>query len=205
MSSNPDTKMGEVNEKKTLSPSQSAALLDLLSHHNVYAEIRDFRIPGSLDHYGPPFTTSPNSPSNSPALQGLVSKFILKLPGLRDVPPEFWKVHIYDIIEGLENANLSESYDKGVIGTRKTVATAISALIEYPVRGTTAGFAKVKDPEHEYDLCKAEDLSRAFRDLMDASIYGSALDELIAKTAETDKLAEHPPLTQAAHEFLLVK
>jgi hypothetical protein len=40
---------------------------------------------------------------------------------------------------------------------------------------------------------------------MDASIYGTALDDLAAKTAETDKLADHEPLIQAAHEFVLVK
>lgn len=191
--------------RKSLSPAQSAALLDLLSHHNVYSEIRDFRIPGSLRDYGPPFTFEEDKPSRSPALQGLVSKFLLHLPGLRDVPEEFWKVQLHDIIEGLEHANLSESYDKGVVGTRKTVATAISALIEYPVRGTSGGFSKVQDPDHNYDLSKAEDLSRAFRNLMDASIYGTALDDLIKKTAETDKLDEHEPLIQAAHEFLLVK
>jgi hypothetical protein len=192
-------------ERKALSPAQSAALFDLLSHHNVYSEIRDFRIPGSLKHYGPPFSAEKEKPSTSPALQGLVSKFLLNLPGLKDVPEEFWKVQLHDIIEGLEHANLSESYDKGVVGTRKTVATAISALIEYPVRGTSGGFSKVQDSDHKYELSKAEDLSKAFRNLMDASIYGTALDDLVEKTAETDKLADHEPLIQAAHEFVLVK
>ena len=196
----------ETTEKgRSLLPAQCAALFDLLSHHNVYSEIRDFRIPGSLKHYGPPFSFEKEKPSTSPALQGLVSKFLLNLPGLKDVPEEFWKVQLHDIIEGLEAANLSESYDKGVVGTRKTVATAISALIEYPVRGTSGGFSKVQDPDHDYDLSTAEDLSRAFRNLMDAVIYGTALDDLAQKAAETDKLAEHEPLIQAAHEFLLVK
>lgn len=197
--------MENAEEKKSLSPAQSAALFDLLSHHNVYSEIRDFRIPGSLEHYGPPFQVQEERPSTSPALQGLVSKFLLNLPGLKDVPDEFWKVQLHDIIEELERANLSESYDKGVVGTRKTVATAISALIEYPVRGTSGGFSKVQDPDHNYDLSKPEDLSKAFRNLMDASIYGTALDDLIEKTAQTDNLADHEPLIQAAHEFVLVK
>ena len=191
--------------EKSLSPAQSAALFDILSHYNTYAEIRDFRIPGSLDHYGPPFTAEPKKPSMTPALQGLVSKFILKLPGLKDVSQDFWKVQLQGIIQELEVANLSESYDKGIIGTRKTVATAISALIEYPVRGTAGGFSKVQDPTHEYDLTKAEDLSRAFRNLMDEIIYGDILERLVEKTAETDQLSQHEPLIQAAHEFLLVK
>ncbi len=197
--------MDKLGERRTLSPAHSAALFDLLSHSNVYSEIRDFRRPGSLEHYGPPFTIEEEKPSSSPALQGLVSKFLLNLPGLKDVPEEFWKVQLHDIIEALENANLSESYDKGVVGTRKTVATAISALVEYPVRGTFGGFSKVQDPDHNYDLSNAEDLQRAFRNLMDASIYGIALDDLIEKTAETDKLVEHDSMIQAAHEFVLVK
>jgi hypothetical protein len=189
----------------TLSPEQSAALLDILSHHNTYAEIQDFKLPGSLTHYGPPFTAESEKFSTSPALQGLVSKFLLDLPGLRDVPEEFWKVQLHEIIEGFEGANLSESYDKGAVGTRKTMATAISALIEYPVRGTCGGFSKVPEPLHQYDLSKANDLAHAFRDFMDKTIYSTALDDLIERTAETDKLSEHEPLTQAVHEFLLVK
>lgn len=190
---------------KPLSPAQSAALFDILSHYNTYAEIRDFRAPGSLDHYGPPFTAEQQQPSASPALQSLVSKFLVTLPALRDIPEDFWKVHLHGIIEALEVANLSESYDKGIVGSRMTVATAISALIEYPVRGIFGGFSKVQDLNHQYDLSSAEDLSRAFRNLMDESIYSNALDELLERTAQTDKLAEHEPLIQAAHEFLLVK
>lgn len=188
----------------TLTPSQVAALFDILSHENTYAEIRDFKHPGSLKHYGPPFVIEKGKPSTSPSLQSLVSKFLLNLPGLKDVPEDLWKVQLHEIIEELEKANLSESYDKGAVGSRKTLATAISALIEYPVRGTAGGFPKLSGPNHNYDLSKADDLARAFRNFMDASIYGTALDDLINKTAETDKLADHEPLTQAVHEFILV-
>lgn len=188
-----------------LSPTQSAALFDILSHHNTYAEIRDFRHPGSLKDYGPPFAAEKEKPSTSPSLQSLLSKFVLNLPGLRDVPEDIWKVNVYEIIEAFEQANLSDSYDKGVVGTRKTLATAISALIEYPVRGTSGGFTKVADPKNEYDLTKADDLAKGFRNFMDEAIYGTAIENLVAKTAETDKLADHEPLTQAVHEFILVK
>jgi len=40
---------------------------------------------------------------------------------------------------------------------------------------------------------------------MNKAIYGTALEDLIMKTAETDKLTDHEPLTQAIHEFILVK
>lgn len=190
---------------KPLTPTQSAILFDVLTHHNTYTEIRDFRHPGSLNHYGPPFTTPPTQSSSSPSLQGLVSKFVLPLPGIRDVPDTLWKTQVHGLIQALEEANLSESYDKGTIGSRKTLATAISALIEYPVRGTTGGFPQLPGHAKEYDLGKAADLAGAFRDFMDGAIYGSALEDLVARTAETDRLEEHEPLTQAVHEFLLVK
>jgi hypothetical protein len=40
---------------------------------------------------------------------------------------------------------------------------------------------------------------------MDEAVYGTALEDLIMKTAKTDNLADHEPLTQAIHEFILVK
>lgn len=190
-----------------LTGTQLHALIDILSHREVYAEIEDFRFPGALSTYGPPFQASKDRPSTSPALQALVTRFICNLPGLQDVSQAFWQQQIYAIIEDFEKAELSESYDKGHLGIRKTLATAISALIEYPVRGVFAGFdepeAGVKD--RKYDTTKAKDLQQAFKDLMQQTVYGDLLDDMFAKTAETDKLADHHPLVQAAHEFGLVK
>lgn len=189
----------------TLTPSQSAALFDILTHYDTYAEIRNFRDPASLKHYGPPFTVEPSKPSTSPALQILVTRFLLTLPGLNNLPNDFWKVQCQDIIENLEQSNLSESYDKAAIGSRKTLATAISALIEYPLRGTTGGFAEIDTSNRQYDTTKAEDLVRAFRDFMNECIYGNVLEELVEKAAKTDNLDDHDPLIKAVHEFVLVK
>ena len=189
----------------TLSPSQSAALFDILSHCDTYAEIRDFRFPGSLKHYGPPFTTEPTKVSTAPVLQTLVTRFLLTLPGLNNLHNDFWEVQCHDIIENFEKANLSESYDKGVIGSRKTLATAISALIEYPLRGMFGGFAEVDTSNRHYDQTKADDLVQAFRDFMSESIYGTVLEDLVDKAAKTDKLEDHDSLTKAVHEFVLVK
>lgn len=189
----------------TLSFEQASTLLDILTHAETYGEIRDFVEPGILTHYGPPFTSEAGKPSTSPALQALVSRFLLPLPGLRDLTSEFWKVQIQSIIDDLEKADLSESYDKGTLGSRKTLATAVSALIEYPVRGTFAGFDKRENPQHEYDLHNADDLSQSFRDFMQEAVYGDMLDKLVAKAAKTDKLADHEPVVQAVHEYILVK
>ena len=191
--------------KEVLSFDQVSALLDILTHAETYSEIRDFRNPGSLRHYGPPFTAQSGEQSTSPALQTLVSRFLLPLPGLRDLTSDFWKVQVQTIIDDLEKADLSESYDKGLLGSRKTLATAVSALIEYLVRGTFAGFDRRENPRHEYDLHNADDLSQSFRDFMQEAVYGGMLDDLAAKTAQTDKLADHSPIVQAVHEYVLVK
>lgn len=190
-----------------LQPKQLHALLDILSHHAVYAEIEDFRFPAALDHYGPPFETVPKTPSQTPALQTLVSDFLLHLPGLRDIEDAFWKERVATIIKDFEKAELSESYDKGHIGIRKTLATAISALIEYPVRGVFAGFDEPteEDRARQYDISKADDIQRAFRDLMHQMVYGHIIDDLVKKVGETDKLSEHTQLVQATHEYVIVK
>lgn len=189
----------------TLTPARSSALLDILTHYDTYAEIRDFRKPGALSHYGPPFTKEAKTPSTSPALQALVSRFLLELPGLKDVPEEFWTVQVHHLIEDMQKANLSESYDKGTVGSRKTLSTAVSSLIEYPVRGTFGGFAEIDDPNDDYDLQSADDLARGFRNFVDQCIYGSVLESLVKKAAETDKLEDHGRLIKAVHEFVLVK
>lgn len=192
---------------EALSSEQAHALLDILSHHEVYAEIQDFRIPSALSTYGPPFQTETNAPSSSPSLQALLAKFALPLPGLRDVSPDFWRLRCAAIVQDLEKADLSESYDKGVIGIRKTLATALSALIEYPVRGIFAGLKKpgpeVKD--RQYNMSNPKDLHQAFSDCMHEAVYGNVIEELFEKVAETDKLSDHTPLAQATHEFGLVK
>lgn len=188
-----------------LTPEQSAALFDILSHHETYAEIEDFKIPGAIHKYGPPFQDD-TSTTMSPVLQMLLSKFVLKLPGLRDVSPEFWKVQVADMIQELSEAELSESYDKGVLGIRKTLATAISALIEYPARGCLGGFPQ-RDFQRskKYDASSPEDVLQSWQDCLQAIIYGDLLDEIFDKTAETDDLTQHDTLVQGMHEYIIVK
>lgn len=130
-----------MTEPPALTPSQSHALFDILTHRETYTEIEDFKQPGAISQYGPPFQDD-IAKSQSPILQTLLSKFALKLPGLRDVSPEFWKVRVESLIKELAQVELSESYDKGVLGIRKTLATAIAALIEYPARGCLEGIEK---------------------------------------------------------------
>jgi hypothetical protein len=109
------------------------------------------------------------------------------------------------LIEELQLANLSESYDKGSVGTRKTLATAVSALIEYPVRGTTGGIPKSENSSNKYDLANAEDLTKSFHDFLDGVVYGKLAEELVAQIAASDRLSDHTPVIQALHEYILVK
>jgi hypothetical protein len=191
----------------TLTPAQSAALFDVLTHFETYREIEDFKQPGAIHKYGPPFQDD-KAKSTSPVLQTLISKFILPLPGLRDVSADFWKVRVADIIDELSQADLSESFDKGILGIRKTLATAISALIEYPARGCLGGLSEAKDKKGErrkYDVKSPEDVLQAWQDCLQALVYGDLIDELFSKAAETDDLSKHDTLVQGMHEFVVVK
>ncbi|KAL9534917.1 hypothetical protein SMMN14_00013 [Sphaerulina musiva] len=188
----------------TLSADQSKALFDILTHQQTYQEIEDFKYPGAIHNYGPPFQKNVASPQ-SPILQTLVSKFLIKLPGLRDVSPEFWKGRVDALVQELSEAELSESYDKGLLGIRKTLATAISALLEYPARGVLGGFPKEEVKRSTtYDTTNPEDVLQAWQDCVQQAVYGNLIDELFAKAAETDDLTKHDSLVQGMHEFMVV-
>ncbi|KAF4310557.1 hypothetical protein GTA08_BOTSDO13955 [Botryosphaeria dothidea] len=188
-----------------LSPAQAHALFDVLTHHEVYSEIENFKWPTAIHQYGHPFKKDHAQPCTSPVLQTLLNKFALALPGLSSVDEAFWKERIQTIVEKLGAAELSESYDKGAVGLRKTLATAISALIEYPAKGAFGGFPmKDVDPGRKYDTSKPDDVMQAWDDFLQQLVYGGMIDELFTTCAETVNLEDHSPLVQAAHEFILV-
>lgn len=192
-----------------LSAAQSHTLFDVLTHHTTYAEIEAFKQPNAIKHYGPPFQDSRPSDPTAPILQTLLSNFILTLPGLGDVSQDFWRLRIEELVNDLAEAELSESYDKGVLGIRKTLATAVSALIEYPARGVLYGLEKdegvLKRAEGEYDVSKAEDVLRSWEDCLQGLVYGDLVGELFERAAETDDLMRHKQLVQGMHEFVVVK
>lgn len=187
-----------------LSAEQTAALVDVLSHNALYEEVCEFKSPKAIQEYGPPFQDKKGS--TAPILQTLLSKFILTLPGLRDVAPDFWKVRVKTLLEALASAELSESYDKGILGVRKTLATAASALLEYPARGCLGGFPKVESAfkERNYDSSNPDDVLDAWHDFLQQLVYGDLFDKLFLKAAETDDLTKHDSIVQGAHEFVVV-
>lgn len=82
----------------------------------------------------------------SPVLQTLFTRFVLPLPWLRDLPRDFWSVRMQGLLWRLAGSDLSESYDKGALGLRKTLATGASSLIELVGRGALGGVRKQAAP-----------------------------------------------------------
>ncbi|KAL1297096.1 hypothetical protein AAFC00_004679 [Neodothiora populina] len=187
-----------------LDAEQTAALVDVLSHVALYDEVCAFKTPAAIQGYGRPFQDRKGS--SAPLLQILLSSFVLKLPGLRDIAPDFWKTRVEKLLEDLAAAELSESYDKGVLGIRKTLATAASALLEYPARGCIGGFPKDESAfkDRTYDPSKPDDVLDAWQDFRQQLVYGDLFDKLFVKAAETDNLKKHDTLVQAAHEYVVV-
>ncbi|KAH7140686.1 hypothetical protein EDB81DRAFT_885405 [Dactylonectria macrodidyma] len=253
----------------SLSPKQTHALFDILTHHETYAEIEGFKFPDAVTGYGRPFaretvlpqtggasrSSTPanstagtprvrtpvpffkssvekkseeeppkeepeeepeeedSSPSESPLLQTLVTRFCLQLPGVRDLPREFWSVRLQGLLARLGEAELSESYDKGALGTRKVLATASSSFIEMLGRGALGGMkrrtpSETKDSELEaedtYDHTKAEDLVRAWDDIVEGHIYGNLVDELFDHLITSDDLESYSPAVKAAAEYAII-
>jgi hypothetical protein len=191
-----------------LTPAQTHALFDILIHHQLYSEIEAFKYPNAIEQYGFPFHKADGVQTTSPLLQNMLNKFVMRLPGLKNVGLGFWRDKVRVLVMKLGDAELSESYDKGAIGARKALATAISSLLEYVARGMLGGYPAGKQKEKdqkEYATSKPEDLMQAWDDGMRELIYGDLLDELFEKVAQSGKLEQHSSLVQAAHEYILLK
>ncbi|KAK3292384.1 PX-associated-domain-containing protein [Chaetomium fimeti] len=200
---------------RTLTSSQLHALFDILTHHETYAEVESFKDPRAISEYGYPFarrsSESNDAPSYAghsaaPLLAGFLQSIVLPFPGVRDLPPEFWHVRFQGILEKLSEAELSESYDKGVLGTRKTLATASSAIHETVSRGILGGVENGANRSlyGEYDRSEARDLARAWEDGVQELVYGNLIDELFSCAAEKDSLEEHSPAVQAAADYIIL-
>ncbi|EAQ84766.1 hypothetical protein CHGG_08780 [Chaetomium globosum CBS 148.51] len=200
----------------TLTPSQLHALFDILTHHETYAEVESFKDPRAISEYGYPFArrsseagSAPSYAVNSaaPLLADFLRSVVLPFPGVRDLPAEFWHVRFQGILEKLAEAELSESYDKGVLGTRKTLATASSAIHEAVSRGILGGVENGanRNLHGEYDRSEAQDLARAWEDGVHELVYGDLIDELFNCAAEKNSLEEHSPAVQAAADYIILQ
>lgn len=148
-------------------------------------------------------------PSSSPLLQTLLTRFVLPLPGVRALPREFWSVRVQGLLARLGEAALSESYDKGALGTRKTLATGASAVIEMLGRAALGGVEMqtpgVEDARDEYDCDRAGDLARAWEDVVQGLVYGDLVDGLFDHMARTEDLEGYSPAVKAAADYALIQ
>ncbi|KAJ8114228.1 hypothetical protein OPT61_g3844 [Boeremia exigua] len=190
-----------------LAPAQTHALFDILIHHQTYAEIEAFKYPSTIDHYGYPFRKADGVQTTSPLLQNMLNKFALTNPALKNLDSGFWQDKIQTLVARMAEAELSESYDKGAIGSRKALSTAASSIAEYIGRGMLGGYPVAQKPDDgkkQYDTSKPGDVLEAWEECARSFIYGDLLDQLLEKVTATDKLEEHSSLVQAGHEFILL-
>ncbi|KAF4980291.1 hypothetical protein FZEAL_3662 [Fusarium zealandicum] len=154
-----------------------------------------------------------DGPSASPILQTLLSRFVLLLPGVRDLPREFWSVRVQGLLSRLGEAELSESYDKGALGTRKVLATGASGLVEMIGRGALGGVKRVQQSQRApskskeddtYDRTKAADLVKAWDDVIEGLIYGDLLDGIFDHFSKTDDLESHSTVVKVAAEYAII-
>ncbi|PTB75951.1 hypothetical protein M440DRAFT_20148 [Trichoderma longibrachiatum ATCC 18648] len=150
--------------------------------------------------------------STSPLLQLMLTRLVLPLPGVRDLPPEFWNVRAQGLLARFAEAELSESFDKGALGTRKTLATGASSVLEMVGRGILGGVERAgggghggeEKREKEYDESKAADLLRAFGDLLDEWAYGDLMDRVSEHVTETEDVESFSPAMKAALNYAII-
>ena len=189
----------------TISSERARALFDILTSHLTLTEIESLKLSETIATFGPPLQPTMKHKSSSSLLQILLQSFILDLPGLRNVTPHFWTDSICKLAIALDNSNLSESYDKGSVGIRRTLSTATASIVESVARGRLGGYPRQTLREGaRYDQANPDDVIRAWDDFLQRIIYGDLLDSMFVKAAQTDKLSDHEPVVQAAHQYALI-
>ena len=148
-------------------------LFDILTQYESYSEIAALKDSRNLRKFGFPLQDEASEPTTSlPLLNLLIQRFVLTLPGLRDVGRQFWTRDVTDLVSAVADASLSESYDKGNVGIRKTVSLFIASLVEEVSRGILGGFnvAPVAQ-DHLFDTSNPKDLEASFNELMRQFLY----------------------------------
>jgi hypothetical protein len=120
-------------------------------------------------------------------------------------------MRIQGLLMRLGEAELSESYDKGALGTRKVLATGSSGLLEMVGRGFLGGVkithqSEKKDAKKiEYDRTKATDLIKAWDDVVEGLVYGGLVDEMFDQFSKTSDVESHSPVIGAAAEYAIIQ
>lgn len=199
----------------TLTAPQLHALFDILTHYGTYSEVECFKDPNTIFTYGYPFASSIKDgsepvikkESSVPLMAAVLRAIVLPVPGVRDLPDGFWPLKFQGILTKFGEANLSESYDKGSLGSRKTLATAASVIHESVTRGIIGGLAKglTRDLNGHYDRAKAQDLVRAWEDVLHELVYGNLVEALFDRIAEKPDVEGHSLAVQAAVDYIIIQ
>ncbi|KAF4120377.1 hypothetical protein GMORB2_3178 [Geosmithia morbida] len=156
--------------------------------------------------------------TSAPILSTLLNRIALRLPWLRDLAPEFWSESIQGLLVSLAEADLSESYDKGTLGLRKTLATGSSAVVEMVFRGVVGGVRRCggdtmhampskdggRSEDSQYDLGSADDLQRAWDSAVQQLVYGDLTHSMFDHMARTSDLQGHSPTIKAASQYTIM-
>jgi hypothetical protein len=203
-----------------LTPDQLHSLFDILTHYETYREVEEFKLPTTVANYGHPFVTNgddgagggeepaPAEKSGSPILQLLLRQFVLTLPGIAKLDADFWRVRVQGMLTTLAKAHLSESYDKGALGTRKTLATAASAIIEAVARGVLGGYPGRSRPtataagKTDQD---AQRLVQAWEHTIRNLIKGDLVDGVFSWLEKSDDLEAHSEDVKGAIDYCIIQ
>ncbi|KAJ4417284.1 hypothetical protein N0V85_001907 [Neurospora sp. IMI 360204] len=198
----------------TLTAPQLHALFDILTHYGTYSEVECFKNPNAISTYGYPFASSiegaskpvVKKESSVPLLATVLRAIVLPVPGVRDLPTGFWPLKFQGILTKFGEANLSESYDKGSLGSRKTLATAASVIHESVSRGLIGGLPKglPRDLNGHYDRSEAQDLVGAWEDVLHELVYGNLVEALFDRIAEKPDVEGHSLAVQTAVDYIMI-
>ncbi|KAL1895787.1 hypothetical protein Cpir12675_003065 [Ceratocystis pirilliformis] len=227
------------NDALALTDEQLHALFYVLVHNETYSEISAFSDPKAIATAGYPFkfedgddedtktvlsdenedsvvgsTQSYNSrPSSDPLLQMLSVTFVLPIPGLKDLPPTFWSKCVQGIVSKFGQAELSESYDQGAMGSRRTLSTAASAVIEAFARGYLSGLRKIEHPTstpadcsttEENKSARVAKLAQDWNQVMEEVVYGDFIDRACKILGESSEIEESIPFLEGAVEYAII-
>ncbi|KAM3444977.1 hypothetical protein NHJ13734_000846 [Beauveria thailandica] len=281
-----------MSQSQLLTPEQTAALFDVLIHHETYSEIEAFKSTDGVLTHGFPFrneeqqvraaqnggarhdiaapaptsgggltgfalslwgrsgssgvTPTPSAPDSPraytppvgelslgseasdaegdeedastlsalPIMQLLTSTFVMRLPAIKTLPRDFWAVHVQGLLSRFAEADLSESYDKGTMGARKTLSSGSGSVIEMISRGFLGGVGRrggqSSQPTTEeltkkrYSLQDGQELIRAWEDVLEGLVYGDLVDNMFDYLAKTDKLEEHSVAVDASSSYIVI-
>ncbi|KAM3499991.1 hypothetical protein MY10362_006800 [Beauveria mimosiformis] len=149
-----------------------------------------------------------------PVMQLLTTTFVMRLPALKTLSRDFWAVRVQGLLSRFAEVDLSESYDKGTMGARKTLSSGSGSVLEMISRGFLGGVGRRGDQSSQptteeltkkrYNLQDGQELIRAWEDVLEGLVYGDLVDNMFDYLAKTDKLEEHSVAVDASSSYIVI-